>query len=112
MADPHPTGAQQGDAMVPTAVARPVFVCQTRLVIIVIPYAHSISHPKKQGHKEHFEQELLGVVVFPSGIENHGKDKEKQDLAQTPQHPFQLQSMFTEDYTYNNEGQKVDPNAI
>jgi hypothetical protein len=49
-----------------------------------------IGHPNNQSYPEHFSPKAFGVIVFPTGIENGGKHKEKQDLSDTPKNPFRL----------------------
>ena len=51
---------------------------------------NDIGHPDNQCHPKHFSPKAFGVIVFPSGIENGGKHKEKQDLPHTPKYPFRL----------------------
>jgi hypothetical protein len=54
---------------------------------------------------------LFGFSTFPSGIKNSGQNEEKQNLSNTPQHPFQLQGVTSEHQTHRQQGCQVQPYA-
>jgi hypothetical protein len=81
------------------------------LETIIIIGKYDISHPYCKCHPKHLAPKLLGVVVFPLGIENGSKYKEKQHLTDAPNHPFGRQGMILENQTNGNESNKVNTYA-
>ena len=85
-------------------VMKPMII---KMKAIIIVRENDISHPYSECHPKYFSPKLLGVVVFPTGIENGCQHKEKQHLADTPYHPFGGQGMTLENQTNGNKGDKV-----
>ena len=67
--------------MIPNAVGSAILETDARLPIVVVAHHEGIETSDDESHKEDLPLEALGGIGFPTGIEDGGKEEEKQHLA-------------------------------